>query len=94
MQRITVFAVTLAVVGGLVGAFAYSQLSDQASAVPAPTSVSVASPLDGAGNVKVAQQGTTSVNVTNASLPVSGTVTANVGGTVNVGNLPLDRRGV
>lgn len=85
MQRIIVFAITLAVVGGLVGAFAYSQLSDRASAVPAPWSVSIASPLDGVGNVKVAQQGTTSVNVTNASLPVSGTV--------NVGNLPTDAQG-
>ena len=41
--------------------------------------------LDGSGNIKVHEQGTVSVNVANASLPVTGTV--------NVGNLPVDGAG-
>ncbi len=79
MRSIMGLAVVLAVAGGLVGAFAYGELFGEAGAVPAPIAVREQN-LDASGFIRVHEQGTANVNVTNGSLPVSGTV--------DVGNLP------
>lgn len=69
---------------GLVGVFAVSQLSESAGAAPAATQVREQN-LDANGFIRVHEQGTSNVNVSNSSLPVSGTV--------SVGNLPVDGQG-
>jgi len=83
MQRIIAVVVALAAVG-IVTAFAASQIapSHQAGAAPQPTQVQPVREqnLDAGGYIRVHEQGTANVNVTNGSLPVSGTV--------NVGNFP------
>jgi len=67
-----------------VTAFAASQIapSHQAGAAPQPPQVQPVREqnLDAGGYIRVHEQGTANVNVTNGSLPVSGTV--------NVGNFP------
>lgn len=82
-MRFVVLSIVAVIVSGVFGAFAATQLFGSATAAPPPPSpqpVAVTSPLDAQGNVKVHEQGTANVSVTNANLPVSGTV--------NVGNLP------
>ncbi|MBI1885186.1 MAG: hypothetical protein HYS09_02545 [Chloroflexi bacterium] len=82
MRRIIVVAAVLGLASGLLGAFAYGQLVGQAGAAPPPppeTPVREQN-LDGSGRIRVHEQGTADVNVTNASLPVTGTL--------DVGNLP------
>ncbi|HEU4760323.1 MAG TPA: hypothetical protein VFT91_10130 [Dehalococcoidia bacterium] len=84
MRTIILSAVLVSLVGGLVGAFAYGQLFGEASAALLAQRVREQN-LDANGLIRVHEQGTANVTVTNASLPVSGTV--------DVGNLPLDANG-
>ena len=84
MRRIVVLAVVLGLASGLLGAFAYGELFGSASAAPPATAVREQN-LDGSGLIRVHEQGTADVNVTNGALPVTGTV--------DVGNLPVDAQG-
>ncbi len=84
MRTIILSAVLFSLVSGLVGALAYGQLFGEASAALVAQRVREQN-LDANGLIRVHEQGTANVNVTNASLPVSGTV--------GVGNLPLDANG-
>ena|SRR5438876_10030066 len=85
MQRIIMAVVVLAAVGA-VSAFAASELVPSHRAGAAPTAQQVREQnLDGSGFIRTHEQGTASVNVTNGSLPVSGTV--------NVGNFPAAAQG-
>ena len=73
MKALLALAVCAAFASGLIGTWAFSQLTEQAGAAPpppAPTQVREQN-LDGSGFIRVHEQGT-----------------ANVAGTVNVGNLP------
>jgi hypothetical protein len=78
MHRFIVLTAIIGLVGGLIGAWAAVQLSGEAGAAPPPP-----------GDQKVREQ----------NLDASGFIrvheqgTANVTGTVNVGNLPFDARG-
>lgn len=80
MRPIILLATVVALASGLLGAFAYGELFGRAQAVPSAQAVREHN-LDGGGLIRVHEQGTASVNVTNPSLPVSGTV--------DVGNLPV-----
>ena len=81
MQRIFALIVVIGLTSGLVGAFAVSKLSGTAGAAPPPPGPQQVREqnLDASGFIRVHEQGTANVNLTNASVPVSGTV--------NVGNL-------
>src|SRR3989442_2630286 len=80
MQRIIMTVIVL-VAMGIVSAFAASELVPSHNAGAAPTAQQVREQnLDGSGFIRAHEQGTANVNVTNGSLPISGTV--------NVGNLP------
>ncbi len=70
---------------GLVGAWAYGELHGEAGATPAPSQVVVTGPLDGAGNVKVHEQGTANVNV--VSMPAAPQGRLIQLGTQTIGNL-------
>ncbi len=78
MRRIVVLAAVLGVVSGVLGAFAFSVLSDEASA--ALFAFVRETNVDANGDIRVHEQGTANVNVTNDTVPVTGTV--------DVGNLP------
>ena len=83
MQRILI-AVAILEAGGIITAFVSSQIVPRHEAGAAPTAQQVREQnLDGSGFIRVHEQSTANVNVTNGSLPVSGTV--------NVGNLPDGR---
>ena len=88
MRFIIAAATAFALIAGMALGFAVSQgLDGSASAAPPPpadTKVREQN-LDGSGLIRVHEQGTANVNVTNTSVPVSGTV--------DVGNLPLDAQG-
>jgi len=87
MRNIIGIVISIGLVGGLVASFAFSQLSmqvDAESRAPSATQVREQN-LDANGLIRIHEQGTASVNVTNSSLPVSGTV--------SVGNLPFDDAG-
>src|SRR3990172_3750342 len=77
MLRLVTLAAVLGVIGGLAGAFAYTEVSCQADAVALLAAPRVREQnLDANGLIRVHEQGT-----------------ANVTGTVDVGNLPLDGDG-
>jgi hypothetical protein len=88
MQRI-IMAVTVLAAVGIVSAFAASQLvpSHQAGAAPSATRVGEQN-LDASGFIRTHEQGTANVNVTNGSLPVSGTGNLPATQNVNVGSEP------
>jgi hypothetical protein len=73
MKGLVALAVIAAFASGLIGTWAFSQLTEQAGAAPPPPSPQQVREqnLDGSGFIRVHEQGT-----------------ANVAGTVNVGNLP------
>src|SRR3990172_1874867 len=79
MRLMVVVALIVGSIGGLLGSLAFGQVSGPAGAAPPAQSVREQN-LDGSGLIRVHEQGTANVNVTNGSLPVSATV--------NVGNLP------
>ena len=92
MRPVIVFALWLGLAGGLLGAFAFSQLFSGAGAAPGQGApVMVISPLDEGGNVKVHEQGTATVNVANSTLPVHEQGTANVNLTNSV--VPVHEQG-
>jgi len=76
---ITTATVVALIVGIALGFVASWGLDGAASAAPAETKVREQN-LDGSGLIRVHEQGVANVSVTNASMPVNGTV--------NVGNLP------
>src|SRR3990172_5922341 len=76
MLRLVTLAAVLGVIGGLAGAFAFSEVSGQADAVALLATRVREQNLDANGLIRVHEQGT-----------------ANVAGTVDVGNLPLDADG-
>ena len=84
MRRLVALAVVGAIISGLSGAWAFSQLSGSAGAAPSAQQVREQN-LDGSGFIRTHEQGTANVNVTNGSLPISGTV--------NVGNFPAAAQG-
>jgi len=84
MRPIILLAAVVALASGLLGAFAYGELFGRAGAAPPATAVREQN-LDASGRIQVHEQGTANVNVTNGSLPVSGTL--------DVGNLPIDGEG-
>ena len=85
MQRIIMTVIVL-VAMGIVSAFAASELVPSHDAGAAPSAQQVREQnLDGSGFIRAHEQGTANVNVTNGSLPVSGTV--------NVGNFPAAAQG-
>ena len=71
MLRLVTLAAVLGVIGGLVGAFAFGEVSGQADAVALLATRVREQNLDANGLIRVHEQGT-----------------ANVAGTVDVGNLP------
>ena len=80
MRYIIAGATALALIAGIALGFVVSRgLDGAASAAPAETKVREQN-LDGSGLIRVHEQGIANVNVTNTSVPVSGTV--------DVGNLP------
>src|SRR3972149_11413222 len=88
MRYIITTATVVALIAGMALGFVVSRgLDGAASAAPPPPSETKVREqnLDGSGLIRVHEQGTANVNVTNGSLPVSGTV--------DVGNLPLDEAG-
>jgi len=84
MHKSLVLSLLGALLGVLIGAFAYAQLSSEAGAAPPPPSTQPVREqnLDGSGLVRVHEAGTANVNVTNGAVPVTGTVT--------VENLPAE----
>jgi hypothetical protein len=82
MKGLVTLAVIAVLATGLIGTWAFSQVTDDVGAAPPPPSPQQVREqnLDGSGFIRVHEQGTANVNVTNGSLPVSGTV--------NVGNAP------
>ena len=86
-MKLTVLAVLTLALGIVLGLVLPGQIDGPAVAAPPPpadTKVREQN-LDGSGLIRVHEQGTANVNVTNTSVPVSGTV--------DVGNLPLDAQG-
>ncbi len=81
MRRIVILATVAGLLSGLAGALAFSALSDEASA--ALFAFVRETNVDGNGHIRVHEQGTADVNVTNGSVLVSGTV--------DVGNFPGGR---
>ena len=80
MRYVITTATAVALIAGIALGFVASRgLDGAASAAPAETKVREQN-LDGSGLIRVHEQGTANVNVTNTSVPVSGTV--------DVGNLP------
>ena len=80
-MRYIIATTAFALVAGIALGFVVSNgLDGSASAAP-PTQAVEEQNLDGSGFIAVHEQGTADVNVTNAALPVSGTV--------DVGNLPV-----
>src|SRR3989449_11399289 len=85
MQRIIMTVIVL-VAMGIVSAFAASELVPSHDAGAAPSAQQVREQnLDGSGFIRAHEQATANVNVTNGSLPVSGTV--------NVGNFQATAQG-
>ena len=78
MQRIGALVIAIGLASGMIGAFAYDQLGSNAGAAPPPPAPQQVREqnLDGGGFIRTHEQGTANVNVTNGSLPVSGTVSA------------------
>jgi len=76
MHRTVLLTTAIGLACGLLGAFAYDQLTSDAGAAPPPPSATQVREqnLDGSGFIRVREQGTAGVNVTNTTLPVSGTV--------------------
>ncbi len=82
MRYIIAAATVFALVVGIAIGFALTATVFEAEAKPPPEVQPVEEQnLDGSGFIAVHEQGTADVNVTNAALPVSGTV--------DVGNLPV-----
>ena len=84
MRQAIALAVIISLVSGLAGVWMFGQLSGSAGAAPTAQQVREQN-LDGSGFIRVHEQGTANVNVTNGSLPVSGIV--------NVGNFPAAPQG-
>src|SRR3990172_168377 len=78
MQRIGVLVIVIGLASGMIGAFTYDQLGSNAGAAPPPPSPT-----------QVREQNLDG----NGLIRVHEQGTANVAGTVNVGNLPLDESG-
>jgi hypothetical protein len=81
MRRLFFYAFLLILGGAIAGAITYSQSASARSSGPQAAPV-LEQNVDANGFIRIHEQGTAEVHVTNTSLPVTGTV--------NVGNLPTD----